>query len=301
MKIFRLKLSLVFILLFLLRSVCFGFEQTDKRITAIFHVHSNISYNCEESIEEITNKAKLKNIDAIFFTDHDFIKLEYKPLFGSMKITISKPSVFKFGVTRYYDLIEETNKKYPEMFLFPGVESSPYYYWKNESNTITIKDWHKHLIVFGLKQEDLKNIPVIPNGKVFPLNLLLLWPIIFIIVGAFFIRRIVFRRLGIILVVIGIWILYINYPFTQKKYDQYSKINTIKPYQDVIDYIHNKNGFIFWAHPEAENNNEIINNISLGFKFLHLKIKMETKPYYDDLLNTYGYTGFAYFWEGEKK
>ncbi|MBI3008691.1 MAG: hypothetical protein HYY56_04160, partial [Candidatus Omnitrophica bacterium] len=73
------------------------------------------------------------------------------------------------------------------------------------------------------------------------------------------------------------------------RYDQYHGENYVLPYQDLINYVHKKGGLTFWAHPEHE---EVVN-----VKW----VRAVTKPYYEDLLRTDGYTGFSVFYEGYNK
>lgn len=272
---------------------------SNERVSAIIHVHSNVSFNCEYSIEEIVNRAKSKGIDAIFFTDHDFINLEYGlPYFRNiLKFSVNKPSVFEFGVDRYFKIIAKVQEKYPDMFLFPGVECSPYYFWEKRNNTFYLNDWHKHFLITGLNKKDLKKLPVVSNTYSYKINPILFWPIILMILGIFFIKNIIFKKLGWVFVITGILFLANNFPFKDIKYNQYSGYKGLFPYQEVIDYVGNKGGLIFWAHPEASSNIDIPEIINLG-KF---EIKLKTLPYYEDLLETRDYTGFAIFGEGYNK
>ena len=73
------------------------------------------------------------------------------------------------------------------------------------------------------------------------------------------------------------------------RYDQYHGENYVLPYQDLINYVHKKGGLTFWAHPEHE---EVVNVKG---------VRAVTKPYYEDLLRTDGYTGFSVFYEGYNK
>ena len=56
--------------------------------------------------------------------------------------------------------------------------------------------------------------------------------------------------------------------------------------QAFIDYVNSRGGMVFWAHPEVE------------AKVSILGIEAYTPAYYNDLLETKDYTGFAIFWEG---
>ena len=72
-------------------------------------------------------------------------------------------------------------------------------------------------------------------------------------------------------------------------YDQYHGDLGPRPYQNLIDYVNQRNGLIYWAHPEAEN---ISSRGDIG---------IETKEYSGDLARTYGYTGFTVFYDGYEK
>lgn len=73
------------------------------------------------------------------------------------------------------------------------------------------------------------------------------------------------------------------------KYDQYRGDLGERPYQNLIDYVNQNNGLIYWAHPEAEN---ISSRGDIG---------IETKEYSGDLAKTDGYTGFCVFYDGYEK
>jgi len=73
------------------------------------------------------------------------------------------------------------------------------------------------------------------------------------------------------------------------KFDAYHGDKFTQPYQDLIDYVTEKGGLIFWSHPEYEEN--VVKN----------GIRLITAPYEWDLVGTYNYTGFGIFWEGYAK
>jgi hypothetical protein len=299
MKVSNRRLIVIWFLVFnnIIFNSKYSFSYND-RVSAIIHVSSNVS-DGEYSIEEIVYRAKSKGIDVIFFSDHDFVRVEYglPYLRNILKFCVDKPSVFKFGVEKYFKVIDEVQSKYPDMFLFPGVECTPYYFWTKKNNTFYLNDSHKHFLITNLNEKDLKNLPTVSNINSYKINLLLFWPIVLIIIGIFFIKGIVFKKIGWVFIFIGFLFLANNFPFRNVKYTQYSGFVGLSPYQEVIDYVKDKGGLIFWAHPEAGENVDIPNIVNLG-KF---NVKTITLPYYEDLLNTTNYTGFAIFWEGYEK
>jgi len=75
----------------------------------------------------------------------------------------------------------------------------------------------------------------------------------------------------------------------RSRFDAYHGEQFTKPYQDLINYVTEKGGLIYWSHPEYEENT------------LKDGIRLITVPYYGDLVGTYNYAGFGVFWEGYNK
>ncbi|MCX7661286.1 MAG: hypothetical protein N2Z79_01210, partial [Candidatus Omnitrophica bacterium] len=97
------------------------------------------------------------------------------------------------------------------------------------------------------------------------------------------------RIFGASLVISGLALLLNAYPFLDLKFTPYQCNLGILPYQYFIDYINAKGAITIWAHPEAENIQEI------G------EVTIETKEYPQVLTETKNYTGFTIFYEGYKK
>lgn len=72
-------------------------------------------------------------------------------------------------------------------------------------------------------------------------------------------------------------------------YDQYHGDQGSGPYQQFIDYVLSRGGLIFWSSPEATYSKRI------G------KVKVQTLPYPELLLETVNYTGFASLYEGYRQ
>ncbi len=263
-----------------------------KKLTCVIHIHSVFSHNGKLTIEEIVQKAKQKNIDVVIITDHDNAKVEYGlwPFRNIIKKTTEFNSIFQIGIDRYLNEISRVQKKYPEIILIHGAESTPFYWWSGSpfKRNLVLHNWHKHLLIVGFDDKnDYKNLPLVSNGYSKKLNLFSLWPLVVIISG-FFLSK---KRIGIILVILGLIFTAVNFPFKKSDFDQYHGDQKDNPYQNLIDYVNSKNGLVFWAHPDAP-------NWEKPTKIGH--ISMQTLPYPDSLLNTENYTGFAYFWEGER-
>ncbi len=75
----------------------------------------------------------------------------------------------------------------------------------------------------------------------------------------------------------------------KSRFDTYHGDKFTRPYQDLIDYIIERDGLIFWSHPEFEENTLIKG------------VRLITVPYHGDLIGTHNYTGFGIFWDGYRK
>lgn len=75
----------------------------------------------------------------------------------------------------------------------------------------------------------------------------------------------------------------------KSRFDAYHGDEFTRPHQDLINYVIDKGGLIFWSHPEGEENT-VINGI-----------RLITVPYHWDLVGTQDYTGFVVFWKGYEK
>ena len=298
------------IILFLLLS-CSLFAESFKdykSLKAVFHVHSYVSYDGKYSFKEIANLAESKGIEAIGFADHDFIKFEYGlPILRNLlKRKLEFDSISTYGFKKYFDEINKISDESPGIVLIPGVESAAFYYYQGKPFTknFFINDWHKHFLIFGLKYDELKNLPVFYNKRISTGNIeiLLLWPIFFILFGILWVFYSVIRYLrirnkhilvkvkpinfiSIIIIFFGIIGFLENYPFTPIL-GPYEGSFGIKPYQILIDYVNSKNGLIYWAHPEAKSQQRFDAIIA------------RTNPYQNDLLKSDNYTGFCAWWEG---
>ena len=269
-----------------------------KRVEAAFHLHSTYSFLGEVSIEEIATLAAQRGMDAVFFTDDALVKIAYgvSPFRNLFRITFERNSVQRLGLRRYLEEIAKAQKKVPSVFLFPGMEVSAFHYWQGfPPRGATVRDWNKHMIVFGFrKEDDFRHLPILGNGLAFyrPFDLRdlwRLWGIVPVALGLLMIRASFpsWRKGGFALIVIGLLGLLDQFPFRSPLADPYSGKPAVQPYQAVIDYTNAHGGSVFWAHPEAK----LIPHLSGPVSLL-------TDPYPEMLLRTHDYTGFSVFYEG---
>jgi len=281
-----------------------------KFYPGIINVSTDVS-DGNYSIEEISSLAEKKDLPIIIITDHFLLKVEYGifPFQRIVKRKVNRNSILTYGIEKYLSEIEKINKNHPSVLLVPGVKVTPFYYWSGSlfKKNLTLNDYHKEMLIFGLEEKDIRELPVIGN---YPFKFsaksffqLLLFFLIFIS-GIFLIKvkkkkKVSFAKISFIKTIhpyrkIGIFIILISSViffniFHLFQFDQYHGNQKDKPYQNLIDYVLSKNGLIFWSAPEVKSV-EKINSIQLL-----------TLPYSSSLINTFNYTGFACFYEGYRE
>jgi hypothetical protein len=282
---------------------------------AAIHISSTVS-DGKYSIDEIVEIARLNDVKVVIITDRELMRWEYGlwPLRNIIKKTVESNSVFKYGIKRYLNAIRKAQEKNPDMAIIPAVESAPFYYWEGNpfGNNLKMYNWHKHILAIGLDGvDDYRHLPVIGNRRALSLPFRLkdvyrLWPVLILIVGVLYLRKRKFRYrdlkghslgpysrpwqiFGGVFIVIGFLFFLNNYPFCEFKFNQYQGDLGIMPYQNFIDYVNQRGGVTFWAHPEAE------------YIQKRGRVSIETRAHTGDLLEAKDYTGFAVFYEGYKK
>lgn len=293
----------------LLTEKCYAGKYT--LIPGVIHVHTTIS-NGEKTPEEIVQLAKEKGMKVVIFTDHDTMRWSYgtPPLRRVLQKVVDQNSILKYGAANYINTIEGLNEKYPDMLIMHGAEAIPFYYWQGSflKDTLVLLNGNKHILVMGLQTpSDYEKLPSVGNGfpGVFNIeSIFSLWPLSLFLLGWLLIslrknknstknkdsnKTKYNKTAGIICFFVGAVFLVNNFPFKTPIFDQYHDSQSIYPYQYLIDYVNEKDGLTFWAHPEVDRSMEISG------------IKVVSSPYEEDLLNTFDYTGIAIFSEGMRR
>lgn len=256
------------------------------------------------------------DIEVGIFTDHDTVKWDYG--FFPARWLIGKvtgwaiasafgrsSSVQSFGAEEYVSLINDLDAQTDKVILLPGVEAIPFFYWEGSLlfNTLGIHNAYKHLLAFGFSNpRDYDRLPSVGSGffRTFGVqSLLSLWPIALIILVFQVFKaterspiRNMIRPAGAALIVVSALFLTQNFPYAFTRYDQYHGDQGMAPYQDFIDFVTDRGGLVFWAHPEVE--------VDRVIEKPPIKVAMKTSSYHLDLLYTQNYTGFSAFFEGTK-
>lgn len=270
--------------------------------------------------EEVVQRVRNAGIKVAIFSDKNTNEVEYGlfPLRNLIKKVEKRESIIRYGAQQYINRIENIASQNPDMVILHGAEAVPFYYWEGSVfSGLTIKNFHKNILVFGLeKAEDYKDMPSVSSKKAFKFSincLINFWPIIVVMLGFLLFshkkrctysyivnsnnstgevklyKLIMTKWFGVVLMAGGIVFLINNYPFCNNKFDQYHGDKGAEPYQELIDYVNAKGGLTFWSSPDVD-----------YATYKYGPVTFDTRPYYDDLLKTKGYTGFAVFAEGMK-
>jgi len=313
-----------------------GYAQVNRGYILLrtgLHFDSNVSGG-QFSLTEMANIIARNGLDVGIITDHDNMKVSYgiRPFDDFLKFSIEENSIRKYGAAKYINEIIALNASYPDMVLIPGIEAVPYYRWEGSPmlENMTLKDWHTHLLVFGFENPKIfENLPSIanhnigfkkPTGKIVKyiaenfmyFALIALYFLLFLLFFLLILRRkhdlidiarirhhrhhFRFSFFALIMTILVGFILYTEFPFLPPKYTQYDREADSGPYQELIDYVNQNNGLVFWAHPEVTHSEKRDANIP----FLKQSITISTNAYPQRIIETHDYTGFAIFWEGMK-
>lgn len=263
------------------------------QLSGVIHIHTTFSSG-HYSIEELANKAKEKGLDVLVITDHDLVAMEYGvfPFRNIVKKREERPSVIKLGPEAFLQEIERVNKSQQDVLVIPGVQSSPFYYWSGSpfQKNLTAHDYRKELLLLGMQNpEDYQGLPLLHRGfstqyvkELLPGSIIFL--ISFFIAVYLFFQKGVLKIMGGIIGILSLALLINNHPFQSSRFDPYHGDQGIAPFQELIDYVNQRKGLTFWAHPES---NYAVKGVPIG------PIKLMTKHNIDDLIFSKNYTGFS--------
>ncbi len=275
----------------------FGVTGTQARdfvqLPGVIHVHSTFSSG-RYSLDRLVDLARRSGLEVLVITDHDRVVMEYGlfPLRHLIKRREERSSVVQAGPANYLGEIARLNQTQADVVVIPGVQTSPFYYWYGNplTQTATAHGFRKELLVIGLQNPgDYLGLPVL-NGS---LSLRYFWDLLprtLFFASAFGLGLVLIRRrrslrsYGVLICGANILLLLNYHPFQSSRFDAYHGDQGVAPFQEVIDYVEQKEGLVFWTHPES---NYSTRALDLG------PIRMTTAHYPDDLTATHGYTGFA--------
>jgi len=263
------------------------------QLPGVIHIHTTYSSG-RYSIEELVAKAEEKKLGVLVLTDHDQVVMEYGlfPFRHLIKKREERNSVLRIGAEVYLSEISKINTQQQSVLIIPGVQSSPFYYWKGSpfNQGLTAYDYRKELLLIGLSvPDDLINLPRLHGGfstryvrDLLPRFIIFLAVLLISLYLIF--QKGKFKIGGIVIALLSIALMINHHPFKSSRFDQYHGDQGTAPFQETIDYTKSRGGLVFWAHPES---NYSKNGVGLG------PIKMKTEPYPAELIGSKNYTGFA--------
>jgi hypothetical protein len=176
------------------------------------------------------------------------------------------------------------------MIIIPGCVTSTYYYWTGSwwNKDLTAHEYHRRILAVDLtKPRDYSRLPDLGNGwslrytkKLLPGLILFIIPLV---IGLALSRqRGFYRWAGLILSIVSIFAIVDYNPFRSSLYSAYDGDQGIAPFQEMIDYVNQRDGICFWNYPEQKS----------GIR-KYGSVHMNTPPYPEVLYQSKDYTGFS--------
>ncbi len=242
--------------------------------------------------EILMQMAIKKGFRVIFLNDHDRVAMEYglPPFRNIIKKKVELNSINKSGAGAYLGAIASLRKRYPDVILIPGTESTPFYYWTGSPfvGNLTANDHERRILTMGLeKPGDYETLPILHNGFAgthlrAAMPALLAFIMSFLLSIYFLFNKGWWRISGAVLIILNAGF-FINTVFARPSpFDAYHGKQGMAPYQLFLDAVNQKGGLTFWNYPETRS----------GVRKMG-PIEVKTKPYPEVLLETKNYTGFA--------
>lgn len=264
-------------------------EERYQQLVGVTDLRTTFSTGCH-NLDELAAMAIQRNIDVLVVADHDRNSLEYGflPLQNLLKYKISGPSVLSNGATNYLKAFDEIKRKYTDLIVIPAVESAPFYYWTGSFfSELQANKWENRIMVVGMtKPAHFEGLPNVNSSlsakyiwKFFPKGIPFL---VSMVLGMLlFFTKGIFKKLGILIVLLNFLLIINYYALRGSQFDQYHGDQGKAPWQETINYANKIGALTFWNRLE----------LSTGLKKSG-PINIRTNPHPEDLLETYGYTGF---------
>lgn len=291
---YLLKIHLLFLLIVIVFPPVEAMSTEDYRqMPGVIQVHTTFDGSGANSIDQLVALASQKGMEFIIPTDHDLQVMEYGifPLENLLKKREHRGSVIQNGPAKYLDEIRNANKSQKDVLVIPGVQSSPFYYWTGSpfGGGLTAHDYRKEMLLIGMDDpKDYLDLPLLHRGfsKRYVQTLLprtLVFVLAFVLSLYLISQRGAMRIAGVIICIFSSALAINHHPFKSSLFDPYHGDQGVKPFQELIDYVNERNGLTFWAHPES---NYAVAGVQLG------PVTLKTAHYPDDLIASKDYTGF---------
>lgn len=262
-----------------------------RAVPALFDLRSTFS-DGSHTIEELVKMARSRGFKVLFINDHDRIALSYgiPPFRNILRYKKEFPSIMTHGPHKFLEEIDRVSKRYPDMIIIPGCETSAFYYWTGSwfKKNLTAHGYDRRITIINFDNpDDYAHIPNLNNSLSLRYTKRLLpWVIMFLIplsIGVILLKWKGFLRLTGLFLIFFSTLSIIDYnPFRSSLYSPYRGDLGIAPYQELIDYVNERKGLCFWNYPEQRS----------GIR-RHGPIHVNTPPYPQVLYQSKDYAGFA--------
>lgn len=244
-----------------------------RDMVAVIHLHTSL-VDGAASPEELARAARGAGVEALILTDHLLERVAYAPwpVGRVMGVAVSRPSVMRLGIGRYFEAVARAAKAVPGVVLIPGVEVSPFarFHGSPLDGSLELRDWHRHALVIGLEDPVLlAGLPITGNrggGAWSPWSLGFLLPLALfawslrrlarpvwreVHLGGYRLRR---RRLPAGAALLGLLsggILIAGFPFRVERFGAVGPDPGSEPYRAFAEEAARRGAVVSWAHPEA--------------------------------------------------
>lgn len=243
--------------------------------------------------EDLVTLARLRGFRVLFFNDHHRIRLSYgiPPFRNILKYGKEYPSIMTHDPQAYLDEINRISRLYPDMILVPGSIISPFYYWSGSwlTGDLTVHNYDRRILAFHLtNKEDYEGVPSPDSGLSLQhtssrLPGLLLFIIPWVAGLALVLKwKGRLRLTGLAVVIVSSLAIADYNPFRGSVFTPYAGDQGIAPFQETLDYIHQRGGLAFWNYPEQRS----------GVR-KHGPVNVSTLPYPEVIYESRNCAGFA--------
>jgi len=290
-----MKIKFIVFLIFFIFFLYSGVNASPEwiQVAGVVHVQTDFDGTGHYALDQLVSMAKKRGLGVLITADHDLQALEYglPPFRNIIKKREERKSVIEAGPEKFLARIDRVNKMQKDVLVIPGVQSSPFYYWTGSvsGKDLTAHDYRKELLLVGMRlPEDYRGLPLLHNGFSTRYTKAMLSRSLMFLAGLMLaaylvLHKGVVKNIGVIISILFVGMLINHHPFQSSRFDPYHGDQGIKPFQELIDYVKERNGHVFWLHPES---NYAVNGVRLG------PATLITKHYIDDLIASKGYTGF---------
>jgi hypothetical protein len=236
--------------------------------------------------------SRQRGFGVVILNDHDLMAMAYGvlPLRNLIRKKEEMNSILKSGAGKYIQAIKNVRKKYPDMIIIPGSESTAFYYWTGSpfQGNLTAHNHEKRILTIGMENpSDYEGLPMLHNSHSIQFlhhdlpGMILLFAAV-LSAGAMIYFSGILRITGIIVLTLAVLFIINSNPFRNSPYDPYHGDQGMAPYQLLVDYVNARSGMTFWNYPETKS----------GVRKMG-PIQVSTRPYPEVLLDSRGYTGFS--------